>query len=76
MKIDGGRVFFWVIMFLLLGAIFLGASLKAQEAEEKINLCTENNGVTRGNLFFGEDCINESGIYVIVKLNDEWKMIK
>ena len=76
MKIDGTRIFVWVLMILLFGSILLVGYVKSQEAEEKMDLCTENNGVTRGNLFFGDDCVNESGIYIIVKLNDEWMMIK
>ena len=76
MKINGDRIIFWILIILAFGVIILGAYMKAQEAGEKIDLCTENNGVTRGNLFFGEDCVNETGIYVIVKLNDEWKMIR
>lgn len=76
MKINLIIVILWILFIFVLLSILASLYVKVSEGQEKLNLCTENNGITRTNLIFGEDCVNESGIYVIVKLNDEWRMIK
>lgn len=76
MKINLIIVILWILFIFVLLSTLASLYVKVSEGQEKLNLCTENNGITRTNLIFGEDCVNESGIYVIVKLNDEWRMIK
>ena len=62
----------------MLGLLVLISNLMfaAIEFGEKISVCEENNGVFKGNSFKGYKCYNESGIYEVVELNEEWRMIK
>jgi len=71
---------FWAffIGFIILGLIGVAWAIldSAKEDMQKRDICEDNNGVTKGSGFRGYKCINESGIYEVVKLNEEWKMIK
>lgn len=68
---------FWT---LLIGIFILGIiafiSMVAEEDYNREKICRENEGVTRSTFISIDKCINESGVYEIVKLNNTWKLIK
>ncbi len=68
---------FWTLFIgiMILGFISL-IWMNLEETYEKEEICRDNEGVTRGGLFQQDKCINESGVYEIVWLNKEWRLIK
>ena len=68
---------FWI---LFIGIFILGIIgfiwMVVEENYNKEKICRENNGVTKNGFMRQDNCINESGVYEIVKLNGEWRLIK
>jgi len=70
----GGKILLgFIICVVILG--FIGLIWMATDMlGNRMKICSESNGVTKG---IGETkCINETGVYEIVYLNDEWRLIR
>ncbi len=68
---------FWILFIGMFILGFIGFMwMSADQWIDKENICRESNGVTKGGFSQQDRCINESGIYEIVQLNGEWRLIK